>query len=55
MGSTSPEDAIFVPIIAEPASPNPNANNAPILIIAFSIYVVSFYVPSYSIFISLAN
>ena len=54
IGSTSPEEAILVPIIADPASPNPSANKAPILMIAFSIYVVSFYTPMVSIYISLA-
>lgn len=46
IGSTSPDFYIFDPIISEPASPNPRANKTPILIIAFSIIIVSKFSPS---------
>jgi hypothetical protein len=42
IGSKSPYFAIFLPIIEEPASPNPKANNIPILVMAFSIISTSF-------------
>jgi len=42
IGSISPPLATFNAIISDPASPNPKARSAPILIIAFSIWIVSF-------------
>jgi len=42
IGFTSPKVFILLPIISDPASPKPKANKVPILIIAFSIIVVSY-------------
>ena len=43
IGLTSPLYAILSATISDPASPKPSASNAPILIIAFSISIVSYY------------
>ena len=42
IGSTYPSLLIFLAIISDPASPNPSANKAPILIIVDSKILVSY-------------
>lgn len=49
IGSTSPLFDILDAIISLPASPNPKANNVPILIIAFSMRIASYLPESYSL------
>jgi hypothetical protein len=53
IGSTSPPLLIFYAMISAPASPNPSANKAPVLIISFSRIVVSNFYSSYIAAISL--
>lgn len=41
MGSTSPDLAMLDAMISDPASPKPSASSYPILIMAFSMSIVS--------------
>lgn len=53
IGSTSPPYYMFEAIISDPASPNPKARRAPILIMSFSNITVSY--PAYSFFLFISS